>query len=229
MVKAKIPARFVDQPELVEAVIDARRLQMETGNDAVAIKRLLENYPMTIGSATRALNDETFQYAGLYPEGHPGLESLRAEGRAKSRRQAELRKIKPAVIERDGGRCQNCGKRVWGKDATLDHKDPEGPGDLENVHLLCRACNTLKGRRTWDEFQQARAEWRAALEKRQNARPDIICQQTGLSIKGRSWQESGCLTPDLCPRAGDCDNGEYEKWAAEMDATVEAMHAAQDI
>lgn len=229
MTKAKIPARFADQPELVEAVIDARRLQMETGDDIAAIERLLTNYPMTIQSATRAINDETFQYPALYPEGHPGLESLRAEGRAKSRRQSELRKIRPAVIERDGGRCQNCEKRVWGRDATLDHKDPEGPATLENVHLLCRGCNTLKGRRTWDEFQQAQAEWQAELEQRQNARPDIICQQTGLSIKGRSWKESGCLTPDLCPHTGECDNGEYAKWAAEMDATVEAMHAAYDI
>ena len=229
MVKAKIPARFADQPELTEAIIGARRLQIETGDDTAAIEWLVEKYPMTIQSATRALNDETFQYPALYPEGHPGLESLRAEGRAKSRRQAELRKIRPAVIERDGGRCQNCEKRVWGRDATLDHKDPEGPAKLENVHLLCRACNTLKGRRTWDEFQRAQAEWRAGLEQRQNDRPDIICKQTGLSIKGRSWKESGCLTPDLCPHTGECDNGEYEKWAAEMDATVEAMHAAYDI
>ncbi len=229
MPKAKIPARFADQPELVNAVIGARRLQMETGDDAAAIEWLLETYPMTMQSATRVINDETFQYPALYPEGHPGLESLRAEGRAKSRRQAELRKIRPAVIERDGGCCQNCEKRVWGRDATLDHKNPEGPATLENVHLLCRACNTLKGRRTWEEFQQAQAEWRAAVEQRQNARPDIICQQTGLSIKGRSWKESGCLTPDLCPHTRECDNGGYEKWAAEMDATIEAMHAAYDL
>ena len=38
---------------------------METGDDAAAIEWLLENYPMTMQSATRAVNDETFQYPAL--------------------------------------------------------------------------------------------------------------------------------------------------------------------
>ena len=82
MAKSKIPAHFADKPELVNAVLDARQLQMEEGDD-VAIAWLLENYPMTIRSVMRVINDETFQYPALYPEGHPGLESLRAEGRVK--------------------------------------------------------------------------------------------------------------------------------------------------
>ena len=68
MPKAKIPARFADQPELVNAVIGARQLQMETGDDTAAIEWLLGAYPMTMQSATRAINDETFQYPALYPE-----------------------------------------------------------------------------------------------------------------------------------------------------------------
>lgn len=215
--KARVPARYAGQPELVRAIIGARRVQMETENDAAAIRWLLETNPMTIQSATRVINDETFRYPALYPEGHPGLESLRAEGRQKSRRTAELRKIRAAVIERDGGRCQNCEKRVWGKEATLDHKDPEGPATMENVHLLCRGCNTLKGRRTWGEFQKAKAEWQTTLKKRQNDRPDFTCKRSGLSVRGRSWKEAGCLTPDLCLRARDCDNGGYTEWVEDED------------
>lgn len=218
--KARVPAQYADQPELVRAIIGARRVQMETEDDAAAIRWLLKAYPMSIQSATRVINDETFRYTALYPEGHPDLESLRAEGRQKSRRTTELRKIRSAVIERDGGRCQNCKKRVWGKEATLDHKDPEGPATMENIHLLCRACNTLKGRRAWAEFQKANAEWHETLKKRQNERPDFTCKRSGLSVRGRSWKEAGCLTPSLCLHARGCDNGGHTEWAEDIDEFV---------
>ena len=218
---AQIPARFQDQPELVAQVIEARQVQMDTEDTAFAIEWLTQSSGMSLASATRALENETFQYVALYPPGHPGLEALRAEQRARSRRSYAMQKLRPQIIDRDDSRCQNCNKRVQGRDASIDHKDPEGPATLENLHLLCRACNTLKGKRTWDEFQQAEQQWRAGLERKQNARPDIICKQTGLSIKGRSWKESGCLTPDLCPHAGECDNGEYAKWAKERDDWLE--------
>ena len=42
MSEAKIPARFADQPELVNAVTDARQLLIETGDDTAAIEWLLE-------------------------------------------------------------------------------------------------------------------------------------------------------------------------------------------
>ena len=223
---AKIPERYSDQPELVAAVIEARTVQMETEDTEFAIQWLMEKHPLSLASATRVLEDETFQYVALYPEGHPGLEAIRAEQRAKGRRSYALKKIRPSVIDRDDSRCQNCNKRVKGTDATLDHKDPEGPETLENIHLLCRGCNTLKGKRSWDEFQKAQADWQEALDERQNRRPDIICKQTGLSIKGRSWKESGCLTPDMCPSTGECDNGRYQEWAKEMDEALEAMENA---
>ena len=218
---AQIPQRFQDQPELVAQVIEARQVQMDTEDTAFAIEWLTQSSGMSLASATRALENETFQYVALYPPGHPGLEALRAEQRAKSRRSYAMQKLRPQIIDRDDSRCQSCNKRVNGRDATIDHKDPEGQATLDNLHLLCRACNTLKGKRTWDEFQQAEQEWQAALERKQNARPDIVCKQTGLSIKGRSWKESGCLTPDLCPHAGKCDNGEYAKWAKERDDWLE--------
>ncbi len=225
---AKIPERYADQPELVANVIEARRLQMETEDTALATQWLMEHQGMSLHAATRVLDDQTFQYAALYPEGHPGLDAMRAEQRAKNRRSYNMKKLRAQVIDRDDSRCQNCNKRVKGTDATLDHKDPEGPETLENIHLLCRACNTLKGKRTWDEFQREQEEWRTRVEKIQNERPDFVCKQTGLSVRGRSWSEAGCLSPDICLPYKECDNGGYAAWAKEMDETVEAMHAMYD-
>ena len=71
---AKIPQQYTDQPEMVNAVIEARRIQMETEDTSFAIEWLMEHYPMSLNSATRVLEDETFLYVALYPEGHPGLE-----------------------------------------------------------------------------------------------------------------------------------------------------------
>ena len=183
---AKVPPRYADQPELVEAIIEARAVQMETEDTAFAVDWLLEHHPMSMGSATRALDDQTFRHPALYPAGHPGLEALRAEQRAKGRRSYQLKKIRPLVIDRDDARCQNCSKRVKGAEATVDHKDPEGPTSLDNCHLLCRGCSTIKGKRSWEQFLQDQQAWRDAVEQRQNSRPDIICKQTGLSIRGRS-------------------------------------------
>ena len=226
---AKIPAHYVDQPELVEAVIEARRVQMETEDTTFAIEWLMEHHPMSVKAATRALEDETFQYTALYPEGHPGLEALRAEQRVKSRRSNNMKKLRPQIIDRDDGRCQSCNKRVKGNDATIDHKDPEGPETLENLHLLCRSCNTLKGKRSWEEFQKEQEERRAHFQQIQNERPDFICKQTSLSVRGRSWKEAGCLSPEICSPSQECDNGGYAAWAKEMDETIDAMHAAYDL
>lgn len=221
----KIPERYADEPELVAAIVEARTVQMETEDTAVAIEWLLEHSSMSVESATRVLQDETFRYPALYPEGHPGLEAMKAEQRAKGRRRYRLAKLRPAVIDRDDGRCQACGKRVEGRDATLDHKDPEGPETLDNIHLLCKRCNTLKGKRTWEEFQKAQAEWRARLEAIQAARPDVICKQSGLSIRGRTWKEAGCLTPDLCSLMAECDNGGYAEFEKEREEFIERAEA----
>ena len=216
--RTKVPERLEGQPELVAAIIEARRVQMETEDTAFAVEWLLDCHPkMSIDSATRVLNDETFRYVGLYPPGHPGLEAMKAEQRAKGRRAYNLQKLRPQVIDRDGSRCQFCNKRVEGREATLDHKDPEGPDTLENIHLLCKKCNVIKGKRSWDTFLTEEAEWRSRLEQVQNARPDFTCKQTGLSVRGRSWADAGCLSPDLCKILAECDNGEEAAAEAKMD------------
>ena len=225
---AKVPEHLREQPELVAAVIDARRVEMETDDPASAIEWLLEHYPMSPESARRVIEDETFRFVALYPDGHPGLQALIEEQKAKSRRSYNLRKLRPQVVERDDSRCQYCGKRVVGSEGTLDHKDPEGPATLENIHLLCRTCNTHKGRRSWDDFLKAEEEWKARLQQQQDARPDFICEQTGLSVKGRSWKEAGCLSPEMCRMMRECDNGGYAEFEAEMDERVNRLIEASE-
>ena len=70
---AKIPPQYADQPELVSAVIDARKVQMETEDTAFAIEWLMEDgrTSFSLDSARRVLEDETFRYVALYPDGPP--------------------------------------------------------------------------------------------------------------------------------------------------------------
>lgn len=67
--------------------------------------------------------------------------------------------VRTIVFERDGWRCQICGrstpKRLKGtshkRSPTLDHRIPlsrGGPHQYENVQCACRECNTTKGNRS---------------------------------------------------------------------------------
>ena len=213
---------------MANVVLNARQLQLVTGDDSQAVEYLLENWGMSEGSAWKCVEGKTFRHRALLPEGHPVLEEIRAEARQKSKRNAPLRKLRPITLERDSWRCQNCSKRVGGRDAALDHKDPEGETVEDNLILLCQSCNTVKGNRTWDEFQKANLEFWDGVKAKQDARPDFICHQTGLSVKGRSWKEVGCLTPGLCLPSETCDNGDYAEFEKEMDTQLEAMYSAYD-
>lgn len=68
--------------------------------------------------------------------------------------------VRDAVLERDGGRCQLCGVKLYTKDrrgATyeeccrafeIDHKVPlnnGGTSDMANLQAACRRCNRSKG------------------------------------------------------------------------------------
>jgi len=55
---------------------------------------------------------------------------------------------------RDRGRCQYCGKKLSGKDKTIDHIIPKsrgGQNKWENVVLCCKKCNKKKGNKTPEE------------------------------------------------------------------------------
>lgn len=83
---------------------------------------------------------------------------LKAKALRRSRkRHAHAERIDPIVVfERDGWKCQNCGcdapKRLRGSydpnAPELDHRTPLARGGahtMDNVQLLCRTCNGLKG------------------------------------------------------------------------------------
>lgn len=58
------------------------------------------------------------------------------------------------VKRRDGDNCRYCGRTVNWKDrrsaagATLDHVDPDGADDADNLVVACRGCNAKKRDRT---------------------------------------------------------------------------------
>ncbi len=62
----------------------------------------------------------------------------------------EVKFTRKNIYERDGSRCQYCGKRFETKDLTLDHVVPLARGGKttwENIVCSCVPCNTLKGGR----------------------------------------------------------------------------------
>ena len=165
---AKLPKQYRNQPELVQAVIEARRIQMTTNDDQAAITWLTEHYPtMSTASATRAIEHLTFQYVAMYPDGHPRIEELNAELRERTRRSKIRQGMRLQVVERDGNQCRHCSKPVTGHNSVLDPKDPEKGHNVENLHLLCNRCHLLKEDMSWGQFQ---LEWKTRFGDRYTKR-----------------------------------------------------------
>lgn len=64
----------------------------------------------------------------------------------------EERKI---LYDRAGGRCALCGKRLALENMTLDHITPlsmDGTDDMNNLQIVCFACNQFKGNILPEEF-----------------------------------------------------------------------------
>ncbi len=66
----------------------------------------------------------------------------------------EVKFTRKNIFERDGNRCQYCGKKFDTKELNLDHVFPKSRGGLtawENIVCSCFSCNARKGRKTLDE------------------------------------------------------------------------------
>ncbi len=150
---AKLPKQYDNQPELVNAVTEARRIQMDTGDTPSAIEWLTQQIKITRASATRALEHETFQYIAMYPEGHSRVRTLHEELKQKSVQSRISQGLRLLVRQRDGDECQHCHRAITGYNSTLTKKDNSGDETLENLHLVCRKCRTLMGSMSWDNFQ----------------------------------------------------------------------------
>ena len=63
----------------------------------------------------------------------------------------KLGHIRAKVYNRDGGRCQYCGRELTRVEAQADHLIPKSRGGtktLDNLVLCCEPCNQRKGSRT---------------------------------------------------------------------------------
>ena len=70
-------------------------------------------------------------------------------------------RIRRRVLERDGYRCQHCGRA--GR-LEIDHRvrvEDGGGDEPENLQALCSACHIAKTRR--ENTQEMRVEWREYL------------------------------------------------------------------
>jgi hypothetical protein len=85
-------------------------------------------------------------------------------------------KYRPAILERERGRCFYCGRTLTDEDSGLDHADPQtanGTHSYRNVVAACHSCNSSKCDDTAEDFLRklyrrgflAAAELEQRLEK----------------------------------------------------------------
>ena len=90
----------------------------------------------------------------------------RRSGRRRRGRFQVPDRVRQAIYERDGWKCQLCGKRVGKKyhpsherAPTLDHIIPQSVGgsdDPSNLQLAHRICNSIKNATVWQDGEQLR-------------------------------------------------------------------------
>ena len=64
-------------------------------------------------------------------------------------------KYRPAILEREQGRCFYCRRTLTDEDSGLDHAEPQianGTNSYRNVVAACHSCNSSKGDDTAEEF-----------------------------------------------------------------------------
>ena len=94
----------------------------------------------------------------------PGDVTFRAELESLEESYGSDRYVEPdvrrAALEEAGGRCVHCGSD---NDLEFDHVIPHsrgGSSGLENIQVLCRPCNRLKGVRDHPPADRFGMEWR---------------------------------------------------------------------
>jgi len=68
-----------------------------------------------------------------------------------------IERFREAVEAKIGTSCRYCGTFLTLKNFSADHNIPLERGGLwrfSNINIICRSCNTAKGRMTGDEFWQ---------------------------------------------------------------------------
>ena len=78
-----------------------------------------------------------------------------AEERAVQMRLPAYQTHKPELFGRQEGKCNGCQISFHFRNLTVDHKRPQskdGTDHIENLQLLCAACNSTKGKGTQEEL-----------------------------------------------------------------------------
>ncbi len=85
---------------------------------------------------------------------------------------------------------RGCGKDVTGRDATVDHIDPNGSNESSNLALLCRSCNSTKRDGDLDR-------WAAILNRKSFQRriEDVLTPM----VERLVWADSPV---GVCPQCG---------------------------
>ena len=69
----------------------------------------------------------------------------------------EIPNTKDVLYQRQNGSCGGCGDHMRQRNLTVDHIVPRSKGgsdDMENLQLLCQACNSMKGDRTQEYLME---------------------------------------------------------------------------
>ena len=64
---------------------------------------------------------------------------------------------KDVLYQQQNGSCRGCGDHMRQRNLTIDHIVPRSKGgsdDMENLQLLCQACNSMKGNRTQEYLME---------------------------------------------------------------------------
>jgi hypothetical protein len=126
--------------------VDDLREKLKKAQNVGTEQDLYRQYLLTVMQATDEINQRRLRESIL----RGLLESLFAKKDAqRGFSEAQRRIIWNTSADR---RCQNpkCKKRLAWDDFTIDHIDPHSKGGrtrLENAALMCRACNSAKGKR----------------------------------------------------------------------------------
>ena len=79
---------------------------------------------------------------------------MRRQGVRGRRRQAAIAKLKPALLARAGGRCENpwCRRRRPLDPHHIQKRSAGGPDTLENLVALCRPCHEATDKPFYDRL-----------------------------------------------------------------------------
>ena len=210
-------------------VVEARRIDAEAGRDAALA--YLDGHDMGgysgngYRSAHRILDYETFRYIDCIPKGLPLWREQRDLEDAALARRKQARQFKSQLLERSGGKCEWCKRPISGSAATVDHIDPEGGNERENLAILCRSCNSRKSAGGLDRLTAIdAANERAAANAlpfdcdchHYGCEPDCSgCQMCGHDSEtmpsqincandDNGYGISDCVTPSVCWEAHIC-------------------------